>query len=504
MAGNQTIAKNSIYLAIQLVLVLIVSLYTSRVILQVLGVEDFGIYNVVCGFVAMFAFLNTSMNNAIQRFYNYEFGKNGVDGASKVFNTAILIQVVLALIIIIATESFGLWYLYEKMVIPENRFYASFWIFQFSVISLVFLILQIPFSAAILAHEKMSYYAIVNIIDSILKLGIALAIPYIPGDKLIGYGFLMVVISIINLFLYGIYSRLHFSEIRLKRKFHKSLFKDMLSFSGWNLFGSFAGVGKEQGVNLVLNLFLGPVVNAARGIAYQVAGALQGFVTTVTISGRPQLTQAYAQGDINRTFNLMYSLSKLSFIVLYMFALPVMMEIDYILLIWLGNNLPSFTSCFVVLVIISAIAGVLNPPTSFVVHATGKMAKYQLYSSIVSIMILPVAYFLLKVGGSAESVFVIGILFNIIGQIVCLLVLKSLVDFSLTDYCNSVIIPIVLVSLSSIVLPYIVKTNMEDGFLRLVIVSIVSVVSVMISAFALALNAEEKKIVKVFINKIKF
>lgn len=499
MGDNKKIAKNSIYIGLQLVFVLIVSLYTSRVVLQVLGVEDFGIYNVVCGFVAMFSFLNTSMNNAIQRFYNYEYGKHGVDGATKVFNTAILIQILLAIFIVIATESLGLWYLYEKMVIPQDRFDAAFWIFQFSVISLVFLILQIPFSASILAHEKMSYYAIVNITDAILKLGIALSIPYIDGDKLIGYGFLMVIISVINIALYVGYSRRHFQEIKIKREFHKSLFKDMLSFSGWNLFGSIAGVGKEQGVNMVLNLFFGPVVNAARGIAYQVSGALQGFVTTVTISGRPQLTQSYAQGDIKRTFNLMYSLSKLSFIILFLFSLPVMMEIDYILTIWLGTELPPFTGRFVVLVIMSAIAGVLNPPTSFVVHATGKMAKYQSYSSIISLMILPTSYFVLRAGGAAESVFVLGIVFNTINQLVCLLVLKSLVYFSLLEYCKSVILPVVLVAIPSLILPYLAKTNMDEGFLRLLVVTILSVGSVAISAFLLALNTEEKQIVSGFI-----
>lgn len=503
MAGNQTIAKNSIYMAIQLVLVLIVSLYTSRVILQVLGVEDFGIYNVVCGFVTMFAFLNTSMNNGIQRFYNYEYGKNGEEGAYRVFNSAIIIQFLLALVIVVLTETIGLWYLYEKMVIPGERFAAAFWIFQFSVMSLVILVMQIPFSASIMAHEKIKYFSIVHMVDAILKLLIALTIPFVPFDKLIGYGFLVFCISLINACLYIIYAKVHFKELKFHFLIDKDLIKSMLSFSGWNLFGSFAGVGKEQGINMILNMFFGPVVNAARGIAYQVTGALKSFVSTVTVSGRPQLTQSYAQGDKERTIGLMFSLCKMSFFVLFIFALPVTIEINYILTIWLGvDSIPEHTHLFVQLVLLTALTNVFSPPTSFVVHATGKMAKYQIITSAFSLTVLPLSYIFLTHGADAEIVFVLNMIITAVGEYISLRVLQSIEYFKLRDFVHFVLKPVVIVILISVPISVIGRFLIQESFIRLVITAILSVISIVGSVYFFALNDSEKALVKSMINKI--
>lgn len=502
-SNNKIIAKNTIILAGQQVFSLVVSLYSSRIILQVLGVEDFGIYNVVGGFVLMFAFLNTSMSNATQRFYNFEYGKNGERGAQKVFNTAIVIQSVLSLIVILLLESIGLWYIYEKLVVPDDRFIAAFWVFQFSTISLVFVIIQIPFEAAILAHEKMKFLAAISILDTTIKLFIAISLKYIAGDRLIWYGLLYLLISAINFLIYLFYSYKKFPEIRLKRDKEKGLFNQMLSFSGWNLIGSFAGVAKEQGINMVLNLFFGPIVNASRGIAYQVAGALKSFTSNVTISGRPQLVQSYAQNDITRTINLMFSMSKFSYLLVLVFSIPVMCEIDYILQLWLATKIPGYTGLFVNLVIVMSLIESLGPPVSFVVHATGKMSKFQVINSIISIFNIPLSFMLLKLGSSPASVFYLGIIILIIAQIASVMVLRQLVVFSIYDYLKVVIGPLFLVSVLSIAAPILFCSFMEEGFVRFVIITVLSTVVIILSSYVFVLNNSEKELVRSIIYKVK-
>lgn len=500
--NNKKIATNTIILAIQQVFTLVVALYTSRVILQTLGVEDFGIYNVVAGFVTMFAFLNTSMNNAIQRFYNYEYGKNGEEGAKKVYNSAIIIQLILAAVIFLLLETIGVWYINNKLVVPEGRIDTAFWVFQYSSISLLFVIMQIPFSAAITAHEKMLCFASVSILDSILKLAIAIAIQFISGDKLLIYGFLILVISISDFAMFAIYAKRHFSEIVITKKQEWGLLKEMLSFSGWNLFGSFAGVAKEQGVNLVLNSFFGPVVNAARGIAYQVAGALKSFVSTVMISGRPQLTQSYAQGNYSRTIQLMFCLSKASFLILLLFSIPVMFEIDYILELWLAADIPSFTGVFVNLVIVMSLIEALSPPVSFVVHSSGKMAKYQTVTSLIVITIIPVSFITLKFGADAVAVFWLGILFQVLCQVASVMILKGIMDYSIRDYIKDVIMPLIIVSAIASVFVWLLIGLMEFGFLRLVLVTIVSTIFILLGSYIFVLDKSDRSIINSSIKKI--
>lgn len=486
-----------------MVIVLGIGLYTSRILLQVLGVEDFGIYNVVAGFVAMFAFLNTSMNNAIQRFYNYELGKNGEDGMRRVYNCSLIAQVLIALVIIILTETFGLWYIYEKLVLPPERFDAALWVFQLSVISLLFLVIQIPYSSAIMAHECMDYYAVVSVIDAALKLALIFLIPLIQSDNLVIYGIIILFISLVDFFLYYIYAKQRFPEIKIEKKFEKSLFNEILKFSGWNLFGSFSGVMKEQGLNLLLNLFFGPVVNAARGIAYQVSGGVQSFVMNITTAARPQMTQAYAQGNIERTLRIMFSMSKMSYISVFIFALPVMLEVDYILHLWLGNGVPDHTGAFVVLVVFSSLINVFNPPTSFVVHATGKMKSYQTITSLFSLLLLPVSYLFLYIGCAPEIVFVLVIIFTALGQLISLLILKKLITISLRLYFGKVIMPSLMTTILSTAVPFVAYYYMDRSFLRFSVVTILSLLSVSLFSYLIEFDKDERSIVKDFIRRIK-
>ena len=500
--NNRLIARNSVLLSIRMVIVLLIGIYTSRVLLEILGVEDFGTYNVVCGFVAMFAFLNTSMNNGIQRFYNYKLGKEGETGARKVYHCSIVTQAVIAIAIFILTETIGLWYVYNKLVVSPERLQAAIWVFHSSVISLLLLIIQVPYSAAIMAHEKMDYYAACSVIDIVLKLLIVLALPYLGHDYLITYGILMVGISVLDFFLFYIYALSRFPELKGSFKFDRMLLNEMVIFSGWNLFGSFSGVMKEQGLNVLLNLFFGPVVNAARGLAYQVSGGVQSFIINITTAARPQLTQSYAQGNIARTMNIMFSMSKMSYICLYMFALPVMLESDFLLDLWLGGNVPEHTSMFVVLIIGFTLINVFNPPISFVVHATGKMRNYQLITSIVSLLLLPTSYFVLLYGLAPEVVFVLNIIFMIAVQVVSVFLLRSLVEFSITSYMREVILRCLLMSFCAAVLPFLIRCIMCYGLSRLLLVSLVCAICVSILSYIIVFNQSERELVSNYVLKI--
>lgn len=500
--NNKRIAKNTILLSIRMVFVLLLGLYTTRVTLKALGVDDFGIYNVVCGFVSMFTFLNTSMSNGIQRFFNFELGKNGVDGARKVYVTSLVVQVLLLIVIVLLTETFGLWYLHNKMVIPPERFVAAQWIFQFSILSFILIIMQVPYNAAIMAHEHMNFYAFLGILDTILKLVIVLLIPYADVDRLVLYGFLLAMICVLNFLLAFVYSRTHFEEIRILPLFEKGLFKSMLSFSGWNIFGTFAGMMREQGLNMILNLFFGPVVNAARGIAYQVSAGLQGFVSNISTAIRPQIVQSYAQGNVTRTINLMFSQSKLSIMFLYMLAYPIMLEIDYVLNLWLGTEIPEYTASFIRIIILISFVNNMNASVSAVVHATGNMRKYQLTGCIINLATLPVAYYALKFGCVPNSVFWISLVFTILMQTACFFVLRTLIAFSIRRYMRQVVFPFVLVIATSFSIPLLPYNCIEVGFLRFSIVTIVALLSTGFSFYFIGLNKQEKVMAKSMLLKL--
>ena len=478
-----------------MVIVLAISLYTTRVVLKVLGVEDYGVYNVVCGFVSMFAFLNTSMSNGIQRFFNFEFGKNGEEGANRVYCTAVLIQAILAVVIIILTESFGLWYLHHKMVIPEGRRLAAEWIFQFSIVNFLFVIMQAPYAAAVMAHERMDFYAVVNVLDALLKLGIVFLLPYLTIDQLLMYGILMSGISVVNFLIYYIYCKRNFKEICFRRFFDKKQFFSMLSFSGWNLFGSFSGVMKEQGINLVINYFFGPVVNAARGVASQVNGGLQSFVTNITMPVRPQVVQSYAQGNLGRTMHLTYSISKLSCCFLLMMAIPISLEIEYVLHLWLGNNVPEHASTFTIIILFTSLISNLNAATSGVVHATGIMKDYQLWGSLVSMSSVPIAFFLLKVYSIPELAFLAVFFCSALGHFICLFVVKRLVGMPIKEYFKKVIWPLMIVFVISVATTYPFHFLLSGGIIRLCVVTIVGVLSVGLTLYFFAFNASERALI---------
>ena len=502
LSNNKRIAKNSIFLTIRMIIVLGISLFTTRFILEALGVVDYGIYNVVCGFVVMFGFLNISMSNGIQRFYNYEYGKNGEDGANRVYCTAILIQIALALLIVIVLEPIGLWYIHNKMDIPADRMYAAEWIFQFSVLMFVSGILQAPYSAAVIAHEKFDFYAVISVIETILKFICAYAIIKAKTDRLILYGALMATISIVITTLYVLFCKKKFNEIYFKPTFDRSLFKSMMGFSGWNLMGSFSNVMADQGINLVLNFFFGPVVNAARGVAHQINGAVQSFVMNISMPVRPQVTQSYARGDIGRTMTLTYSVSKITCGIVLVLAIPASLEMDYLLHLWLGSNVPEHTTYFSIIILFGSLVTNLNWATSGVVHATGNMRDYQLSGSILRLFAVPIAFILLKFYKIPELALLTVVVFQILAHTVGLFIVRKLVGFSIRDYVMHVVLPIIAVMSFSVIVLYVIHILIPAGFLRLCIVSFSSLLVVSLLFYYLSFNKSEKELVNKLITGV--
>lgn len=490
--NNKRIAKNAIFLYGRLILTMLISLYTTRVVLNVLGVVDFGIYNVVCGFVAMFSFLNTTMSNGIQRFYNYEAGKNGLESVTKVYQTAILIQFLLIIGIVFIVEPLGIWYINNKMVLPEERLFAANWVFQCSLLSLVLLVIQVPFSAAVMAHEKMDYYASVGILDAFLKLVIVIALPFLGGDSLIIYGILLFSVSLINLLLYSVYALMNFSELKFKRIFHKDLFCKIFKFSGWNLVEMFAWTTQIQGVNMVMNIFCGPVANAAQGIASQISSALSSFCSNLSVAFRPQLVHSYAVGNYLRTTNMMFTMSKTMFVMMTLMVIPLSLEMNFVLKIWLGNNIPEYTLQFAVLVIFSMLPRNMIMPLSQVIHASGEMKNYQIRSAIVVLLALPISYLLLKMGYSPVNIYICNILIFIMLWMVDLLLLHKVFSFSITKYFRSIVIPCILTLILSFFPPYIIHTYMQEGFMRFAAVTIICMVAVIIFSFLIIIKSKER------------
>lgn len=500
-SNNQKIAKNTVYLTIRMIFVMFVSLYTSSAFLNVLGVEDYGIMNVVAGFVSMFTFIKASLSNATQRFYNYEMGLHGESAISEVYSVSIIIQFVIGLVVVLLLETVGLWYLYSKMVIPDQRLHIAFWLFQLSTLSSFITIVQIPYLAAVMAYEKMNFYAIISIIEALLKLGFAFLIPYVPIDKLLSFGCFTFGSTVFVFLLNYFYCRKKFPFLRIIKVSNRNLYKKMLSFTGWNAFGSFSISIREQGLNMILNLFYGPVINSARAVSYQVTSALSGLVQTLSIAARPQITQSYAKGDLDRSMHLMFSISKLGYILMFLMTIPIVLEAPYILSLWLGSVVPEYSVSFIRIIIFTSLINTLTAQISTMVHASGNMRRYQIVTSLFCLLVLPLSYFYLKNFSDPTMVYVI--MFGVISvnYIISLYILSTITKFSVMAYIKQVMLPLFVTSLIASVAPIIVHYQMNPGVYRLLIVTFVSVVSIILTFYCFSLSKEEKQSIKKIIKR---
>lgn len=474
-----------------------VNLYTSRVVLQALGVEDYGIYNVVGGIVSMFSLLSGSLSAAITRFINYEMGQNNPQKLNHIFCSAVTIQFFLGLIILLGAETLGIWFLNAKMNIPEIRMHAANWVFQFSILTFIINLISIPYNASIIAHERMSAFAYISIIEAIFKLAIAYLILISPIDKLIFYALLMCLVSLSVRFIYGLYCKKHFEECRYHFIWSKQLLKDMFSFAGWNFIGASSAVLRDQGGNIVINLFCGPAVNAARGIAVQVNNAVGGFVGNFMTALNPQITQSYSSGNHSYMMSLIQRGSRFSFYLLLILSLPILINTDYILHLWLGKY-PKHTSNFVQLVLIFTLIESISNPLITAMLATGKIKNYQIVVGGIQMMNLPVSYLLLRFGAIPETVLIVAITLSICCLLARLYMLRSLIQLNAKVFLYEVVMNILIVAGMSSVTLFIIKyfCLSEFSFINFIALSIISIFFSSGYIFLLGCKPQERKFIQ--------
>ena len=493
---NQRMAKNAIFLSIRMVIVTFISIFTTRYLLINLGVENYGVYNVTIGIVSMCAFLQPSLSNAIQRFYNFKLGNSDLFGATCVFNAGLYIQIGLALAIVAICESVGLWYVFNKLVVPEGRFEAVLWVFHISILSIAISMIQVPYMAVVLAHERMDFYAILNIIDVVLKLIIAYLIKYSVYDKLVFYGLMLCLVNLANLFIYIVFVKRKFPEVYLCVKGIGIQFRLILSFSFWNLLESVARIGKSQGGNMLLNYYFGPVINASRGLAEQIYYAFSSFVESASTAVRPQMVQRYAKGDIGGAVGIFYTLSKFSVLILLMLAYPFYLEIDYVLQLWLGSTVPVFATIFIRLTILWLLVDKLASPITAIIHATGKVKKYHFLSGIINFMTIPIAWVLFMLGMPPFLLYIVFFICAFIAQGVFIMVLKRLLNISISKYLNEVIVKPFFAFFIVAIFPLSISIFLDEGGVRLFLICLSNIVLFSCSLYFVALDTKEKKMLK--------
>lgn len=497
--NNKRIAKNTLLLYFRMLFMMVVSLYTSRVILNALGVEDFGIYNVVGGVVAMFTVISGSLSAAISRFITYELGIGDQSKLKKIFSASVTIQLLLSFIIVILIESLGVWFLNAKMTIPESRITAANWVLQFSIITFVINLISVPYNAAIIAHEKMSAFAYISILEAVGKLAIAFLIMWSPIDKLVYYAILMCTVAVVVRLTYGHYCKKHFAECTYHFHWDKDILKKMFGFAGWNFIGAASVVLRDQGGNIVMNLFYGPAVNAARGIAIQVNNAVTGFVTNFMTALNPQITKSYASGDRVYMMTLIYQGARLSYYMLLLLSLPILVNTHYILVIWL-KLVPEHAVLFVQLILIFAMSESISNPLITAMLATGKIRNYQIVVGGLQIMNLPISYICLRLGCIPESVLIVAIIISQCCLVARLYMLRGLIGLSSLKYLKNVYLNVVVVTIVSVIIPLLLSLNMAESFLSFIVISLIAMLS---TAFAELMVGCSKKERVFIIEKVK-
>ena len=500
------LVKNTIVLYVRTFITLLIGLYTSRVILNSLGVVDFGLYNVVGGVVGFMSFINSSLAVSTIRFISYEQGNaSSLDRLHLTFSTSRVVHWLLALIILILAETVGLWYVNNHIVAPEGRETAVAILYQFTIITCVLNIISVPYNALIVAHERMSAFAYISIFESVTKLFIAWIISVISFDRLVTYGLLMTLLYIASFGIYRIYCWKQFQETHGKILYDKKQIKEMANFSLWITNGTLAVAAYTQGLNLLLNSFFGPIVNAARGIAVQVQTAVFGFCSSFQSAAKPQVTKSYAEGDFGYLHKLVFNVSNYSFYLMFFLSLPIIAETPFILQLWLGE-VPEYTVSFVRLTLIVSMLESLKMPLNTSIHATGNIKKFQLLEGTAMLMILPISYVCLKVGMSAISVFVVQAIIFFITQLIRCYIVCPAIRMSRLDYLKNCLMKILIVIIppSVIVLLYKSFIHIDIDWLNFIVVGVISVISSALSVFFVGLDSSTRfKVISKFLSFIK-
>ena len=479
-----------------------ISLYTSRIVLSTLGFEDYGLYNVVGGVIALFSFMQTALTSATQRFLNFALGENSFKQLRLTFSTSIYIHLFVAVFIFIIAQTIGLYFILEKLNIPSERLNAAIWVYQMSICSCITIIISLPYNALIIAHERMDTFTYISILEVVLKLVIVYFLKLIDSDKLIIYAILMFVIQLIIRCIYQLYCKKHFPETQLIKSFDKSSIKKLGAFIGWNLFGNIAMIGLSQGINILLNIYNGLAINAARAIAVQVQGAVNGFCSNFQVAINPQITKSCACRNYDYLISLVIRSCKISFFVLFLLALPIIIEIDEILIIWL-NNVPNYTSNFVRIILCISLIDSISNGLGAAIMANGKIKIFQITNSIILLMTIPISLYLLKHNFNPISVFITHWTFDLISQISRLLFVRYFYpNFSLIIFFRKVYLPVLMIVIISPILPLFIHFILPTSILRVGVVIITAIITTTLSIYLLGLDKSEKEFLHIYLHKI--
>lgn len=500
ISTNKTIAKNSMYLYIRMFLLMIISLYTTRVVLNTLGVSDYGIYSAIGGLVVTFSFLSNVLSNASQRFFAVEIGKGDKEGLKTAFNSIIVSYILLCFVIVLLLETIGLWFVLNKMTIPPDRLDIAITIFHFSVLTFVVSIMSTPFNALIVAHEDMKIFSYLSIIEGLLKLSVAFLLIYIVADKLRLYAILLFTVACIILISYYVISKKLY-KININLKIEKNKIKEIFGYSSWTLFGTLAGVANGQCVNIMLNIFYGPIANAAYAIGSQISNVLSQFSSNFFSAIRPSLMKSYVSSEFKRMEELFYIGNKMLFLLMFIILLPIYFEIEFLLKIWLGKVEPYMISFTRLLLIYTSVL-TLSYPITTIVQAAGAVKKYHGIVDTFTLLSLPISLFILKFGGQPEIVFIVSISIFAIAHAIRLIILKTVVKFSLFEYFTQFIIPMIVVMMLSIGVTSIVKFFIPwNSIITSLIVIGISVISVVFLVYFIMLSNTERHKIKNVITK---
>ncbi|MCG8333042.1 MAG: oligosaccharide flippase family protein [Proteobacteria bacterium] len=486
--NNKRIAKNTLMLYFRQIITLLVSLYTVRIVLNVLGVEDYGIYNVIGGVVALLSFLNGSMASATQRFFSFALGEKNPEKLKKIFSSNCLIYGVIALVALVLLETFGLWFVNEFLQVPAERYLSARWTFHFSVFAFVSTIISTPFIAIIIAHEDMQFYAYMSIVESTLKLGIAFLLVCLPWDKLELYGLLFFAVSFINTLLYVSICVKKYAECQF-RAFHwdKKLLREILDFTGWTLFGQLSTVFRKQAITILLNQMFNPATVAARAIATNVTSRITMFSTSFNVGLYPPIIKSYANGENKEMFSLIFNGSKITFSLMWIFALPLFIEMETILQIWL-NKPPADAVLFTRLALVEVLLFSLSLPIATAARAPGKMKSYELVLGSVQIAIFVAAWIVLKLGSAAYSVYIVAIIANLVMFVFRLVIVRSLIGIPLRKFLYQVLFPVSLISLISGAASIAVSSLLPKGLFFTLMIILTSITFTSITIYYIALN----------------
>lgn len=488
---SRRIAKNTIMLYIRMSLILAVTFYTSRIILNILGVEDFGIYNVVGGIVLMFAFLNGAMSQSTQRFLSFEVGRQDWQQLRKIFSLSVTLHIGIALIILLLAETLGLWFLNAKMNIPPTRMEAARWVYHFSVFSFMVSVAQVPYNALIIAHERMHVYAYISIAEVLLKLLVVFVLSWISYDKLKAYALLVFGVTVLVALIYRFYCAWKFGECRYRFIWDKALYKELTNFAGWSMFGTLAWLFKSQGLNLVLNIFFGPLLNAAYGIANQVNTAINSFVLNFTTAVNPQIVKSYAIKEMDYMRSLLFRGSKFSYFLLLFFVLPLLFETEFILRIWL-KVVPDYAIVFTRLVLINTLLESFTYVMGASIQATGKIKLYQVLVGSTILLNLPLSYLFLKWQYTPSVIFIISIVISGITLLQRLWILKQIANVRIIDFVIQVFGRCVLVTSLACVIPGMLGLSLNAGWGRFISITLACSLSVLLTGTWIGLNKKEK------------